>query len=467
MATTVWDFEGITNGAAATAANLGITPNNPSPGAGGSILGTTDSPVGNAAVVFTNGTTAPCVITLPIIGNVLESWSIVLKMPAAAPPAVNNRLFAIFTGGTARGYVVLKPDGKLYAGGQGGSGEAVIATGAVMTPYYGTWVRIEFDWNGGSTATNGSIAARFYASPFTATMVGTAYSNAAINTGSGVITTPGLQVGVTTTEPVAGQGFTVDHVRVTDGSLTNPGPPASPSAPTVNAGADQYPLAGAVVTLSSTESGTVTSAVWSAVSWPDDSGSPSIAAPSSASTTAQLPSAGTPAQPVGGRYTFRRTLTYSGGTVADDVVYWVHPAASDDVKVQAEFAAQPAWSVDGGATSKTAAVNDANTGTGIASLDNPANQEEKMVMRPWGVGPISLYVEGYTRTATVTRTVTLYLEDGSTAVDQWTLTPGLEIANITEAKLDVDATSLATATGANDAATLVLRRALVVGVKSA
>lgn len=459
MATVTKDMKGVANGVAATAANMGSTPNNPSPGTGGQIVGIADSVVGATGVQFVNGTTQVCVVTYDLTSDVNQRISFSFKMPAAAPPTTNNRLIAIFTAGTARGYIVLKPDGKLYMGGQGGSGEAVMASGTVMTAYYNTFVRVEIDWYGGTITTDGSMVGRFYADPFTGTQVGAAFSNAAMNTGSGVITTPQVQIGVTTVEATAGQGITADYLMFANGAVANPGAAPSASAPTTTASAWQYPLAGDTVSISSTEAGTFSSATWSATEIPAGASNPTFANPASAATTVS--------GIVAGKYIIRRRLVWTGGNVDSTLILWVHPAAGQDIAVYGGTGATP-WFVDGAAPTRTAALNDASTATGIASPDSPANEEQKFIMCPMGVGPVSGFKEYYARTAALSGdTVTLYKEDGTTVVDSWTAVPNnVGIGNIREDQLDVDAGSLAAITGVNDAATLILRRALVVGFKA-
>lgn len=458
MAIASFDWEGVGNGVAATQANTGIAPNNPSPGAGGSITGTSDAAVGSSALLFSNGTTAACFMQIPTVAATQLAVSVVFRMPAGPPPTTNNRIFAIYGGGTQRAYIVITPAGLLRAGGQGGSNEGSMAGGANMSAYYGVYVRIEFEWNSGTTTTDGTLTARLYPTPTSTTQVGTAYTGTAMSTGSGV-TAAEVRVGPSNVQTVTGQGYTLDLTRIADGTATNPGPPPTATAPTVNAGGDQYPVTGQTVNLISTEAGTFSSGLWTCTEFPPESGSPSIAAPSLASTTANLTT--------NGRYVFRRTLSWTGTPVFDEMICYVHPASSGDVLVYGEYDATANWVNDGGAASRTAALNDGLQTTGIASLDNPANLEKKFVMRPWGLGPMSVYDEGYSRTATLTRTITLYKEDGVTVVNTWQHTTALEIANITEVKNDVDATGIGLLTGANDNATYTLRRALVVGVKSA
>jgi hypothetical protein len=451
MATAVFDWEAVGNGAAATAANTGISPNNPSPGAGGAITGTTDAVVGAIALKFENGTTASCIMQVPTVAATQLAVSTVIKMPAGPPPTVNNRLYAIYGAGTARAYIVLTPTGVLKAGGQGGAGEANMAGGASMAPYYGTWCRIEFEWNSGTTTADGTLVARFYPTAFSTSQVGTAFSNTAINVGAGVAASE-VRIGVTTVQAVTGMGYTQDTLQIADGTAVNPGPPATAGAPSVNAGASQYPVAGATVTLTSTESGTFSSGTWTCTEFPYDAASPSIAAPANATTTVVLPTHG--------RYVFRRSLVWTGGTATSSVTEYVHPAAGGDVLVYGEFDTSAAWANDGAAVDRTHALNDLSTATGIASQDNPTNQEKKFIMRPADLGALSGFAQGYSRLGTLTRTITLYLEDGTTVVDSWVHTPGLEISNISEPQDDVDAAGLALIT------TLASRRALVVGFKS-
>jgi hypothetical protein len=329
-----------------------------------------------------------------------------------------------------------------------------MASGGSISAYLGTYVRIEFDWNGGTTTTDGAIAARLYPTPFSTTQVGAAYSNTAINTGSGVITTMQLQIGVTATY-AAVLPVTAGYLQINDGAVSNPGPAPSASAPSVNAGADQYPDAGTTITLTSTESGTFISATWSVTSsLPTGVATPSIASPASATTNVPLPNAGV--------FTFRRRLVWSGGNQDDLITAWVHPVSGQDIIVLGEFDASTAYNLDGSATSRTAALNDTSQSTGIASLDDPdGTAEKKFVLCPVGLGPINALTEGYARGGAIaTRTITLYKEDGTTAVDSWTHTPGLEIASISETTDAVDSGGLTAVPALSD------RRALVVGFKA-
>lgn len=451
MAIVNYDWESVPDGGAATQANTGIAPYNPNPGTGGTITGSSVAAVGNRSILFTNSTTAVTVMQVPLTANVRQAVSYVVQLPATAP-SQNYRLITLYNAGTMRAYVVLTSTWLLKAGGQGGSGEANLAGGASFAAYAGQFIRLEFLYYAGTTTTDGALQVRAFPSAFSATAIGTDYNANAINTGAGAVdSTQQLQIGFSAIYPTV-LPHRADYLRTNDGGITFIGPPPAASVPTVSAGADQYVQAGSTVTITSTESGTFTSGAWSAIEIPAGAASPSIATPAAASTTVVVT---TP-----GRYVFQRRLTYTGGTVDSAVTIWVYPVAGSSVSIYGEFDSSTAYVAEGSVANRTTALNDNNTGTAIVSADNPTNQEKKFILNPVGPGPISGFTQGYSRGGAVTRTVTLYKEDGTTAVDSWVQVPGAEVANIGEIQGDVDSVGLALVPALAD------RRALVIGFKA-
>lgn len=363
-----------------------------------------------------------------------------------APVASDYAFMRLYSASTMQVSIGLMSTGRIRALE---NGLVTAFTAATPLPSDGNFYRIEF--NATQSPTAADIKCSYFLGDST-TAIEALSKLASANTGSAPFDV--FRVGkLTTTGTTPYHIDEIGYEVAAAGALNGPAPAIG--APTVNAGADQYPTAGATVSVSSTESGSFSGGLWSFTKLPVGAPSPAISSPTTAGTNIVLPN-------VGGPYELRRRLTYTGGTVDSFLTLWVNPGPAGDVLVQGELDTAAAYPNEGGAANRTAALNDTSTATGIA--EPTASAEKKFIMRPFGVGPMSLYPEGYSRSATLTRTVTLYKEDGTTVVQAWTVTPGLEIANIAEPKLDVTS-GLATLTGVNDAATLVLRRALVVGFK--
>ncbi len=98
-------------------------------------------------------------------------------------------------------------------------------------------------------------------------------------------------------------------------------------------------------------------------------------------------------------------------------------------------------------------MNDTDDTTGVQSPINPSGQLYTAVLNPIGPGDIKLYITGRWTDAAVNRQVTLYKEDGTTMVGQWTMSPTSSIA---EQMVAVSSAGLAAVPTVSDRRALVL-----------
>jgi hypothetical protein len=430
-----FDFEG-TQGA--TIAGTGITL----AGTGTAIHDSAQAVVGGTGGKCTasDGLTrsARCAATTPSLTMAVSPY---LRTPAATPSVD-------FSMGTIRNVtpgvslrIIYTPAGAVGVQGVTGGFQSM-ATGVALN----TMLRWELLMVAATSAT-GTITAKAYTSAAGwTTQLGSTFTSTTFDLGTAALAV--CDVGALTAQtPGAVVGF--DYVRMEDGRTTEFGAPPAVSGPTANAGADQYPEAGATVTLSASAStagsGSITNYAWSTIEQPPGSASPSFTAPTAVSTDVVVASAG--------RYVFRVTVTQTGGlTATDDVTMWVHAAAGADIGVYSVTLGT--FTSEGGATA-TVALNDLSDATWLQSQDNPAGQVLIVVLDPIGPGPVKHYPRDDSDGGAIASvTHTLYLENGTTVVDSWTYAP---VASLTETELVVDSAGLALI----PEGTLSTRRALV------
>ncbi len=443
---TVLNFESLTEGLAATTGNSGFDEV-VSAGSGGSITGQVAAALnGSRGIRFVCGTSAACVAGVNITSSTQQAVRVPVRLPATAPN-VATTIIRLYQGTTIVANIVLNTDWKIEINSNPGSTSATLVSAANAAPYAGQYVAIGILVDSGSTTSNGKFEARFYASPSDA--AGShlySVSQTAWNMGAGAVFTK-LRFGFHQAQSAA-RTLDYDYVEFVSASTTWLGGVPAASAPSVSAAvSDAYPAASATVTLTSTESGTFTSATWSCTAQPPGSATPSIAAPSSASTSVLVASPG--------RYTFRRRLVWSGGNQDSSVTVYVHAGPGQRAGL---YSTSGSWANQGGAVDRrTGYVDDSDATYGQSSDNPPGTDVETITLNPCDLGPIKLYMrDRWSGGAGTSVLVTMYKEDGTTVVDSWTYNPGTSFADVTP--LDVDSTGLASIPTRAD------RRALIVKI---
>lgn len=453
------DFETGANGAAMTAVNSGGM--NPPTVSGGSAF-FTNSPVreGTLSAVWTNTTTntaftiwKPGSVAGVTVNNAAAvtnlKWNfgfVMLPMTGGLDASGDMTNLAIYNS-TSAIMRVIRSATEIRVQGASGSGNTVIATGLSASGVY----RVSGHFEIGTTTANGIWDVRVYQDP----AVGNTQLGAATSAVANLGTTAcgDFRYGANAVSAVTPVSVNLDYLQTDDGAAafsTTIGLPPAAGATVANAGPSQYPQAGATITLTSaasTGSGTLTTA-WTTVSVPAGVATPSYVT-TGTTTTVMLANQG--------RYVFSASVTGTGGTNAATVTHYVHGATADDVLV---YSATGPFTNEGGAATPELAVNDADTGTALQSPVNPVATVETYVMNPFGLGAMSVFIQGNYIGALVNRTITWYREDGTTvlqAIGPFALTTAL-----VDTELALGSTALATLTGANDAATYALRRATVV-----
>lgn len=431
-----WGFEGA-QGATLAEAGLGLT------GTGTAIHDAAQAVVGGTGGKFTanDGLTKLARLTATVSSNTM-AWSAYIRTPAATPSVDFTMATLRNTTAGVQLRVMYTAAGAVGVQGVTG-GFHSMATGVAL----GTQLRWEVLLVA-ATSTTGTITAKSYTSAAGwTTQLGTTYTNAAFDAGTTPITAS--DVGVTTAVTPGGI-IGVDYVRMEDGRTTEFGPPPAGGTPTANAGASQYVVAGTLITLdgsaSTAASGTITGHSWVCTAFPAGATSPAITTPTAATATATLTD--------GGRYVFQDTVTQTGGATASaTVTEYVYEQSNVNVDVFSTTLGL--WTNEGGAATALAALNDTSQATFLQSPANPTGQPEISVMNPFGPGNISVFLEGNYSGAALTRTISIYKEDGTTLVDT-------ESYALTSTPFDhefaIDATSIAAIPALSD------RRALVVKV---
>jgi len=162
-----------------------------------------------------------------------------------------------------------------------------------------------------------------------------------------------------------------------------------------------------------------------------------------------------------GRYTFAANTTDNNGAAAAQKTWIVDVPAASTLNVEAETVTAPGYTNVGGAASLGAATRDTDPATYAKSPDGPTGQLATAKYLPFPLGNLTIKAWNYQSPSTppITVQATVYKEDGVTQVYQTSFTsPTTETAT----PIALDPAGNTALTGANDQATLVLRRALVV-----
>lgn len=379
--------------------------NTVSAGAGGSItFDAAMAAAGSYGAKFTCGTSAGCLLrSNPATASDQVSTTLIITGPSATPTQ-NLSVVQLRSASATPLTIRWSTLNNLQLLDAANTVLATLVTGVT----FGAKYRISLVVN----RATGAATVKVYAGTST-TVLGSYTAASGTNLGADPVNSVGVGFNQTMTTSLT---MGVDYLATNDGSSAEIGPPAANNAPTADAGASQYVAAGQTVTLTGTgtdSDGTIASRAWTCTAYPGAS-APTITNGTQATATAVLADAG--------RYTFHHTVTDNQGlTGSSDVVEYAYAGSNTPVKV---YSVTPGvWANGGGAASVTAALNDADVNTYAQSPDNPAGEQLRAVLNPLGLGAINLLVSGYAATGTVTRTVTLYKEDGTSVIytESWTL----------------------------------------------
>ncbi len=337
------------------------------------------------------------------------SWQGFFKVPSPLPAAGVRATVASlrYSAGVA---VRVTVDENGVAGFESSTGGVFTPVSAALTA--GTPFRFTLRGVIGTTTSNSTATAKAYTGATFSTQSGSTVTGTAYNFGTAPVTA--MDIGsITSTYQYTTYA---DYVQYQDGSTTELTVPAGASAPTANAGSDQYVMSGTAATLTGSGTigaggGSINGYSWVNTERPPGASTPSIVSPGSSTTQVN--------GLVKGVYRFALTVGQTGGSLSstpDEVVVWVYPVSGDDVLVYSETHASGITN-EGGATSITAALNDTSAVTRAQWPASPAGEVITLTMCPFGPGPISVILDGYYDTNPATRTVTWLAEDGTTVID--------------------------------------------------
>lgn len=402
MTLTIVDFETGPQNAALTLANSGATPTLN----GGSAV--FDSAMAFFSSLFgakyTNVSGAICQSRYTITTPSLTMSFVVGYTSPTGTPGENETFFAPRSTGYAC-YLRHTTANELALYDAAGANKVVLLTGVPTVPTkYRITLRLV-----AATTTTGTYSINVYAGNSTTPLNGSVITASSYNLGTTAFSAwdqgrvGGVTVGASATHSVG-----IDYVGYNDGSTTEIGVPGAGTAPTVNAGVDQYILAGSTMTLSASSTGSPTH-MWTTPSIPEGAASPVF----SSRTVANPTVTGL----VAGVYTFRDTVTNTAGSALDDMVAWVYPASTADVQVNRGLTTS--WISEGGAASIAAALNNlANPAQRMVSPEPAAGQDLPVVMNPFGPGNITIYVGTEEEGGDVTMVTSVFLENDTTLVYQ-------------------------------------------------
>lgn len=218
----------------------------------------------------------------------------------------------------------------------------------------------------------------------------------------------------------------VDYIRVEDGRVTEFSPPpvagATTAALAVAGGSSQYPEVGESVgltTAGSAGSGTLTYST-TCTARSEGAPSPQINNGNTASPTVVIPVSDFTATPpvfAGAQYEITCTVTGAGGSAAAAITLYAHEHPGDKVGVHSVTSGL--WTNEGGAPTPVVALNDSASATKMES-PNPAVSTALLtgIMRPFGAQrPLALTLKSLYKGSATNLTISLYLEDGTTLVD--------------------------------------------------
>lgn len=295
---------------------------------------------------------------------------------------------------------------------------------ADITGKYGSTIGVRLLLDSGTTTSNGSVTAKYYATPTLAAGSATATSTASNwNLGAGGIFGKS-RFGINSTQSslgTNGRKTTFDYYTIQAGTTLVPAPSA-PTAPTADAGPDQYgpsstggvntvfTLAGSGTPGSS--GGSIVGYAWTVATIPEDGSTPSI---SNASVQNPQVSNLSP-----GVYRFNLTVQQSGGGLSspvDGMNIWVHPPSGQPVTVKTVTKAA-GITREGSATTDSRALNDTDPASLLRWPDSPAGEVTTIVFNPCGPSNPTFSFEGARVGAgIITRTINWFWEDGTTALD--------------------------------------------------
>lgn len=297
----------------------------------------------------------------------------------------------------------------------------VLATFTVPS-YSGTaWYRCEFEIIVGTTTSNGSVAVRLYALGSTTALSGCTLAPAATSN-TGTTNLAEMWIGKITTSSV--MNFYLDALSLVTGSTTQAALPGANSVPVINAGPDQYVVAGAgALHLNGTVNdldGTAATGAWSFISGPD---TPTVSTSVSGTGTATI-TATADVDVVPGNYIFQLdgTDNATAAGVPDQMHAYVRGAAAQKVDVFAVDITD--WSVYGGAATGLEALTSGSGDDGIEVV-NPASSVAWVTLPNLGDGTLNVQITGLKVGvgATVTRAITVYKNDGATQIYATTQSP--------------------------------------------
>lgn len=335
------------------------------------------------------------------------------------------------------GNIAMNSTGTLQVGG---TDIGVLSTGV--------WYRVEAVFTKGATTADGQVRVAVY----TGNDMPAVYTSTVTTANLGTVNFGQFRWGKLSSPFTA--EFFMDQIVIDDSTADTSfiGPAGVNVAPTASAGSSQTVQRGAVVTLSPSEAdsdGTIASRQWTVVSSPGSAPTLTGATTAAASFTAAL----------AGKYVLQYVVTDDGGLTStpSTVTIYAYPQTAEDTFPNAVTLG--AWSKYGAGSTALSSVTDSDTTTGILSPTNPTSgQLVTLTLDPIGPGTITVYLSGRYVDAAVSRTVTLYKENGTTVVKTWTVTPTNSDA---EVALTVDSAGLAIVPNATD------RRALILTIGSA
>lgn len=434
MTLQTFSFEG-TDGATLSGTNISLG------GSGTAVFSTSAAVVGGTGARFSATDGATRYASCDINDGKIQAIDVFLETPPTIPGA--GAFWQMLVLRSSSGIILAveyNSAQKINIYEQASASRNNIVTSPVSIPV-STKFRIQLLVNIGVAANDSSYTAKIFGGTPSDWSIqnGATLSRSGINLGTvnaeliwvGAVTakTPGLQTAA-------------DYLRVDDGKTTDFTPPPAATAPTAVASfSDQYSEQGVPVNLlssgSTAGSGSITGYLWECTYYKPGTTAPAITNPNSA-VASYTPS-------VGSRYTFRLTITQTGGLTAfTDITHYPHAHSNADVGMFSETH-DIGWTNEGSppAASILAAVNDPSSSNYAQSPVGPTGQLLNCISDPCGPGALSCLVSGNWTGGVINRTVEVRLEDDVTVVTSQTYAlTSVEV----ERELIFDAGDLAQAT---------------------
>lgn len=444
------DFNSATEGAAITTATTGL-PANPALGTGGTALHKASAAIEGAfGGEFLNGSAGSCLQRItPGTTDVTCAFSVGVTLPATLS-ATEREVFYMSRSTTGSPQIGRATSGNITLSDTAGTNFVTINGGTTIVNG-GKYLLI-----GLMNLTTGKydIDLRSGTSPY-------ALINNVNNTASGTYALGATAYSSADYGRVAGTArqiaYGIDYATFSVGTTTKPSIPSG-AVPAVSiAVTSVYLDAGSTLTLDGTLTGTANTIKWTNIVKPAGVSTPAIANDAVIDTTV-------PNMPAG-FFTFQLDASNAVGpaTPATVNVYVAQTPGTTTANNVPIRSVTTTWSNFGGAADIRTAISDGSATTGMQSPTPAAGQTATILLGPLGLGPIGGYIDGYYSDAGVHVTCTLYAENGTTVIDsdEWDLTS----TNAGHEFL-VDTAGITALTGANDAATKVLRRALIVVISA-